>query len=128
MRTTEDTPVLVKRFPDCSQGTACRSFLRDLEALLSQSYQPRMVFDLSAISRMNEAGIELILSCTEEIAARDGELKLAAPPPQAGIALELMQINQVIEVFPSIEEALASFEARAPTESVRSGDATQEAE
>ncbi|HYL12670.1 MAG TPA: STAS domain-containing protein [Terriglobales bacterium] len=101
--------VAVKKFPDCLNIGACRAFLRNLQVFLSQSYRPQIIFDLSAVPHMNAAGIDLLLQCVVEVANRDGTLKLAAPAPQTALVLELTQLNDVVEIFNTEEEALASF-------------------
>jgi len=101
--------VAVKEFPDCLNLSAGRAFLRDLESFLSQSYRPQIIFDLSGVPHMDAAGIDLLLQCVLEIANRDGTLKLAAPVPQIALVLELTQLNDIVEIFNTVEEAMASF-------------------
>ena len=99
----------VKEFPDCLNVAACRAFLRDLQAFLSRSYRPQVIFDLSCVPHMNATGIDLLLQCILEVANRDGTLKLAAPAPQTALVLELTQLNDIVEIFNTVEEAMASF-------------------
>jgi len=105
----QQVSVAVKEFPDCLNVAACRAFLGDLDFLLSQSYRPQIIFDLSDVPHMNATGIDLLLQCISEVANRDGTLKLAAPAPQTALVLELTQLNEIVEIFNSVEEAMASF-------------------
>jgi anti-anti-sigma factor len=95
-------------FPNPSNQGACRAFVRELQVLLAQAYRPVVVLDLSSVQVMNVAGVDVLLKCMEEVAANDGELKLAAASPETGVVLRLTQITRIVEIFASVEEALAS--------------------
>jgi anti-anti-sigma factor len=101
----------VKQFPDCRDPLACRNFYRDFCREIRDMYQPEFVFDMSAVQHLNAAGIDLLLKCVVEIANRDGELKLAAASPQIALILELTQMNELLDVRESVEDALQSFGA-----------------
>jgi anti-anti-sigma factor len=105
----QQSSAVVKEFPDCLNVGACRTFLRELQLFLSQTYKPQIIFDLSGISHMNAAGIDLLLQCVTAVANRDGVIKLAAAAPQTALVLELTQLNDVVEIYNSVEEAAGSF-------------------
>ena len=100
---------LVWIFPDCHNAASCKKFSRDLDRFLADKYQPRMIFDLSHVRTMNALGIDLLLKSAVRISSCDGELKLAGASTQTTLVLELTQLNQVLEVFPTVEEAIASL-------------------
>ena len=106
MRRDEGIAV-VRRFPDCHNPTPCRTFLKELHSHLSDKYQPKMIFDLSGVQTMNALGIDLLLQCVVLVSECDGELRLACASPQTSLVLELTQLNQVVEVFPTVAEAVA---------------------
>ena len=114
----QSSPILIT-FPDCATPAACRSFLREFETLLSQSYRPQIVFDMSRISQLNAAGIDLMLKCIMRTTSHDGELKLAAASAETDLILELTQLNDVVEVFASVEGALESFDSHLFSEANR---------
>ncbi|SRR5581483_1568931 len=105
----QSSPILIS-FPDCSSQGACRAFLRELERLLSESYRPQIVFDMSRASMLSAMGIDLMLQCISRVAKHDGELKLAAVSPETSLVLELTQLNDVVEVFKTVQEAIDSFD------------------
>jgi anti-anti-sigma factor len=87
--------------------------MRDLDRFLADKYQPRMIFDLSKVHTMNALGIDLLLKCVVRVSSCDGELRLAGASTQTSLVLELTQLNQVLEVFPTVAEAVASIDAPA---------------
>ena len=99
----------VKQFPDCHDSVASRNFYRQFCREIRDFYQPEIVFDLSGVQHLNAAGIDLLLKCVVEIANRDGELKLAAASPQIALILELTQMNELLKVYNSVDDALHSF-------------------
>jgi anti-sigma B factor antagonist len=87
-----------------------------MEELL-RTDQPRVVFDLGSVTQMDSPGIEFLLSCLSSIMKRDGELKLAALSAQAATVLEITRVGRLFEIFPTVEEAVRSFDAFLPNAS-----------
>jgi len=76
--------------------------------------QPRIVFDFCSVTLLDSAGIEFLLHCLSLIVRRDGELKLAALSPQAATVLEITRVGRFFEIFPTVEDAVRSFDAFLP--------------
>jgi anti-anti-sigma factor len=105
-----ESSAVVWVFPDCHKAASCKKFLRDLDRFLANKYQPRVIFDLSQVQTMNALGIDLLLQSVVRISNCDGELRLAGASTQSSLVLELTQLNQVLEVFPTVAEAMASID------------------
>jgi hypothetical protein len=76
--------------------------------------QPRVVFDFCSVTHLDSAGIDFLLNCLSAIVRRDGELKLAAVSPQAATVLEITRVGRFFEIFPTVEDAVRSFDAFLP--------------
>ena len=74
-----------------------------------KSDQPRVVFDFCHVRRMDSLGVEMLLHCMEEVVKRDGDLKLAAIPPQLAVILELTRVDRLFEVYETTSDAVESF-------------------
>lgn len=101
-------PVIVMQVPELLNAEEVRTFMQELAPLL-ESNRPRVVLECSQIRSIDSAGVEMFLHCLEETLKRDGDLKLAALSPEAGVMLELMRVARVFETFPTSEEAVRSF-------------------
>jgi anti-sigma B factor antagonist len=67
----------------------------------------KLVLDLSGVSSMDSAGIgELALLQTW---AQNVNLKCAGPNPLVSTLLDLTNLDSVLQIHPSVDEALASF-------------------
>ncbi len=117
----------VKQFPDCHDSVACRAFYRQFCREIRDIYQPEIVFDLSAVQHLNAAGIDLLLKCVVEIANRDGEVKLAGASQQIALILELTQMNELLKVYDSVDDALQSFGMQIIPDAARSRPAARAA-
>jgi anti-sigma B factor antagonist len=106
-------PVIVKRMPDRINLQQSREFLREVQPLL-RSDRPQVVFDFSAVRRMDAAGVDMLLECMSEVMKHDGDLKLAALSPQAGVVLELTRADRLFEVYDTISDAVRSFSGFLP--------------
>jgi anti-sigma B factor antagonist len=76
--------------------------------------QPRIVVDFGSVTHLDSAGVEALLHCLSASVRRDGELKLAALSPQAVAILEMTRVGRLFEVFPTVEEAVRSFDVFLP--------------
>jgi anti-sigma B factor antagonist len=105
---TEKT-VIVMHLPERLKGDEARALLNQLKPFL-EADQPRLVFDFSQVSQIDSAGVEMLLSCMEQVMKQDGDLKLAAVPPESAVILELTRVDRLFEVFPNASEAVDSFQ------------------
>lgn len=101
-------PVVVKRIPERLNMKQARAFLAEIQPML-RSDRPQMVFDCSQVRQMDAAGVEMLLHCLAEVMKRDGDLKLAALSPQAGVVLEMTRTDRLFEIYESSSDAVLSF-------------------
>ena len=106
-------PVIVKRMPDRINLQQAREFQREVQPLL-RSDRPQLVFDFSAVRRMDAAGVDMLLECMSEVMKHDGDLKLAALSPQAGVVLELTRADRLFEIYDTVSDAVRSFSGFLP--------------
>ncbi len=112
METTR--PVVVKHVPEHLGFREARSFMRDIQPLLSID-RPQIVFDLSEVKRMDASGVEALLECMSEVMKRDGDLKLAALSPEAEVILELTRTDRLFEIYHTAADAVRSFTRYVPS-------------
>ena len=74
-----------------------------------------VVLDLAAVGFLDSAGIGCIVRLNRRLQDGGGELRLAGPGQAVTIALELVRLHRLLEVYPSVDEAVASFGAGEPT-------------
>jgi anti-sigma B factor antagonist len=101
-------PVIVKRIPERFNAKQARAFLSEVRPFL-RSDRPQLVFDLSQVRQLDSAGIDVLLRCLSEAVKRDGDLKLAAPSPQAEIVLELTRTGRLFEIYHTSTDAVRSY-------------------
>jgi len=106
-------PTIVKQLPPSASGWRRNSFLSEVKDLADHSFRPRLVVDMSAIREIEPDSIDLLLECVEQMEHADGRVSLAAPSPEATVIFELTRLTSVLDVFPSVSEAI-SDEIRHP--------------
>lgn len=73
-------------------------------------FRGKLVLDLSGVSSIDSAGIgELVLLHTRA-QSQNGNMKYASPSPLVREILGLTNVDSVLEIHPSVDEALAAFE------------------
>lgn len=113
-------PVVVKQLPARLDREQAQTVIREVLPLLKGD-QPHVVFDLSQVQRMDSAGVDMLLKCLQEVMRRDGDLKLAAVPPESAIVLNLTRLDRVFEIFVTTSDAVESFYAFSVEAPQRSG-------
>ncbi len=101
-------PIIVKQAPSRLNLEQAQAFLRELAPLLKTD-QPRVVLDFSQVCQVDSAGVDMLLKCLQEVMKHDGDLKLAAVPPESAIVLELARVDRLFEIFESASDAVESF-------------------
>jgi len=102
-------PVVVKQLPEQVKLGQVQGLMREIAPLFKDD-RPRIVFDFSQVHQIDSAGVDMLLHCVEEAMKRDGDLKLAAVPPESAVILELTRVDRLFEIFDTVEEAVHSFD------------------
>ena len=69
----------------------------------------QLVVDLSQVNFMSSSGIRLLLEILKKSREQGGDLRLAAAPAGVTRTLEITGLTRVLKAYPSVEEAVASF-------------------
>lgn len=105
---TTSHPVIVKQLPQRVNRQQAQELARAVEPLLKHDH-PCLVFDFSEVRYLDSAGIEMLLHCMEEAMKRNGDLKLAAIPPEIAVILKLTRVDCLFEIFDNASDAVESF-------------------
>jgi len=87
----------------------CQRVREAVKKLLAQG-RKRVILNLEQVSHCDSAGLGCLASSFASVNNMEGVLKLAGPTPKVREALALTRLDSVIEVLPTEQEALASFE------------------
>jgi anti-sigma B factor antagonist len=68
-----------------------------------------LVIDLQRVKFIDSSGLGAMVSGFKNASSRNGTLKLSGLQLQVKSMFELTRLHRVFEIFPSVEEALASY-------------------
>jgi anti-anti-sigma factor len=71
----------------------------------------KVVLDLSGVRSIDSAGIGELVFLQTWAQSRSADLKCASPTPLVSELLNLTNVNSVLEIHPSLGEALAAFQS-----------------
>ena len=100
-------PVMVKHLPDCRSRVSRSVFLAEVKHLADHSYRPHLIVAVSASAVIEPDTIDLLLECVERMERADGRVSVVADSPEAAVILELTRLTSVLNLFPSMSEAVA---------------------
>ena len=68
-----------------------------------------IVINLSNVTFLDSSGLGIFLFCLKKLNQKGGDVKLCNVTKPVRVLFELVRLHQIIEVFNTEEEALASF-------------------
>jgi anti-sigma B factor antagonist len=106
---TNGRNIVVKKMPERLHLRGTQELRRELDPILKAD-RPAIVFDFGRVRQMDGAGVEMLIECLDAAMKRDGDIKLAAVPPELCVILELTRVDRMFEMFDTLEAAVESFE------------------
>ena len=81
-----------------------------------------LIVDLAGVDYISSAGWGIFISHIKEVRANGGDIKLANMISNVHEIYELLEFDNVLAVYPSVDEARDSFGARLPDQKKKSKD------
>lgn len=106
--TNQNRAVAVKQLPELSSLRQGRLFLRELQSCMKVD-RPRVVIDCSCVRQLDRSVIYVLLCCLEEAMKRNGDVKLAALPAGAAVALQGAGVSNLFDIHDTTASAISCF-------------------
>ena len=97
--------VIVVHTPEEFGADQCDGFV----AYVSSLERPNVVLDLDATETLDSKGLAALLNVQDELRDASGEAKIATTNASNRKILEITRLDQQLEVFDSVVEAVKSF-------------------
>jgi len=96
--------------------TATASQLEEVFQSLMKRERYRIIVDLAGVDYISSAGWGIFISNIRDVRANDGDIKLANMIPNVYEIYDLLEFDNVLRAYDSVEEARADFGETVPTE------------
>lgn len=80
-----------------------------LKSLIDEQETPRLLLDFSTVDHLSSAALGMLINANNSIKQRNGQLRLTNIKPQIYEVFVITKLNKLFRIFPSREEAMASF-------------------
>jgi anti-anti-sigma factor len=107
---TQSNDITVIRFAGTTQLTGNSSELTELARMMQGNSETKVLIDLSRVSRIDSAGLGMLMNCYTHAIRNAGAFKLLHPNTQVKQVLSITRINSVIATFDDEHAALLSFQ------------------
>jgi anti-anti-sigma factor len=109
---TRINDVTLLRFARSTQLLAESLVLHDLSKAIRLENDTRVLIDLSRVSRIDSAGLGMLMNCYCHAVKNAGELKLLNPEAPVRRVLSVTRIDSVLQTFEDETSAIESFGPR----------------
>ncbi|HZS70365.1 MAG TPA: STAS domain-containing protein [Candidatus Acidoferrum sp.] len=82
----------------------------ELSRSILEQKDTKVLIDMSKVSRIDSAGLGLLMSCYSHVVRNRGSLKLLNPSANVENMLAITRINSVLETYSDLPEAVHSFQ------------------
>lgn len=107
---TCDRDITVVRFRESAELTAASPTLGNLLNTVEGRSDTKVLIDLSRVSRIDSAGLGMLMRCYAHAVRNDRVLKLVHPAAQVKRVLSITRIDSVVPTFEDEKVALQSFQ------------------
>jgi anti-sigma B factor antagonist len=91
-------------------GPECARLEREVDAMIA-ARETRVIFDMAGVTHADSAAIGTIVRCLTKLKNAGGGLRIAAIQPMIDYSLKLTKVNNLIEIFPTVDLAAKGFSA-----------------
>jgi anti-sigma B factor antagonist len=102
--------VTVIRFAGSVQLIGASHELAELRRTVEGTGDTKVLIDLSRVSRIDSAGLGMLMNCYTHAVRNAGMLKLLHPNPQVQQVLAMTRIDTVVDTFHDEDAAITSFQ------------------
>lgn len=82
----------------------------ELTILLHAESVKKLIFDLSEVEYCDSSGLSSILLAYRILQAEEGFIRLAAPQKNVAKLIEISQLNRILPMFNSVDEAVSDLQ------------------
>jgi anti-sigma B factor antagonist len=95
-------------------GPECARLETEIDSLIA-AHETRIILDMAGVTHADSAAIGAMVRCLSKVKRAGGALRIAAAQPMINYSLKLTKVDQLIQMFPTVDLAAEGF---APSASV----------
>ena len=80
-----------------------------LNDLIDERDNPKLLLDFGSVDHLSSAALGMLINANNRIRQKSGMLRLANIKPQIFEVFVITKLNKLFKIYPSRQEALASF-------------------
>ncbi len=107
-RSPQDKVMILEVSGKIMGGSDHDKFKAEIKALIEEGYKD-VVLDFAGVPWINSTGLGILISGYHSLRAAEGTMKICAVKERVLSIFYISQLQNVFEVFPTREEALASY-------------------
>jgi anti-sigma B factor antagonist len=89
-------------------GPECARLEHEVDSLIAER-ETRVILDMAGVTHADSAAIGSLVRCLSKVKRAGGALRIAAAQPMINHSLKLTKVDQLIEMFPTVDQAAQGF-------------------
>jgi anti-sigma B factor antagonist len=89
-------------------GPECVRLENEIDSLIA-AHETRIILDMAGVTHADSAAIGAMVRCLSKVKRAGGALRIAAAQQMISYSLKLTKVDQLIQMFPTVEQAAEGF-------------------
>jgi anti-sigma B factor antagonist len=107
-RTLQPGTIALEMKGSIHSGPECARLCREVDELIA-ARDTRVIFNMAGVTHADSAAIGAIVKCLSKLKSAGGALRIAGVQPMLDYSLKLTKVDQLIEIFPTVDQAAKGF-------------------
>jgi anti-anti-sigma factor len=107
-RTVQPGTIALEMKGSIHAGPECARLEREVDEMIA-ARETRVIFDMAGMTHADSAAIGAIVRCLTKLKSAGGALRIAAAQPMIDYSLKVTKVDQLIEMFPTVDQAANGF-------------------
>ena len=107
-RTIQPGTIVLEIKGSLHSGPECAKLCLEVDKLI-EAKETRVILDMTGVTHADSAAIGAIVKCFTKLKDAKGALRIACVQPMVDYSLKLTKVDRVIDLFPSVAEAVKGF-------------------
>ncbi len=107
---TTDNGITIFKLNESRFNSSIAGFVKAEFTIMLSEETNKLIIDMSEVEYCDSSGLSALLLAFRILQADEGEIKIAAPQKSVRTLIEISQLDKILPIYNSVEEAIKNFQ------------------